>query len=102
MCDLPNGQDQAWGSARTPSGSPPAEIDIDEQLVRSLIAGQHPDLSGLRLEYVHAGWDNALWRLGDELLVRLPGAPRRHRSCSTNSDGYLPSLRFFRFQCLHR
>jgi aminoglycoside phosphotransferase (APT) family kinase protein len=91
MCDLPNGQDHAWGSARTPSGSPPAEIDIDEQLVRSLIADQHPDLSGLPLEYVHAGWDNALWRLGDELLVRLP---RRAQAAPLvlNEQRWLPAL----------
>jgi len=70
--DLPSGQDHAWGSARTPSGSPPAEIDVDEPLVRSLVADQHPDLSDLALEHLEAGWDNTLWRLGDELLVRLP------------------------------
>jgi hypothetical protein len=40
--------------------------------VRSLVADQHPDLSDLALEHLEAGWDNTLWRLGDELLVRLP------------------------------
>jgi aminoglycoside phosphotransferase (APT) family kinase protein len=45
---------------------------VDEPLVRSLVAGQHPDLSDLSLGHLDAGWDNTLWRLGDELLVRLP------------------------------
>jgi aminoglycoside phosphotransferase (APT) family kinase protein len=51
---------------------PDAEIEIDAALVRSLLTDQHPDLAGLALTSVGAGWDNALWRLGDELLARLP------------------------------
>lgn len=51
---------------------PAAEVDVDEGLVRSLLAAQHPDLAALPLVEVDAGWDNTLWRLGDELLVRLP------------------------------
>ena len=35
-------------------------------------------------------------------VTSFPGALRRHRSCSTNNDGYLSSLRFFRFRFLHR
>jgi aminoglycoside phosphotransferase (APT) family kinase protein len=53
-------------------GSPAAEIDVDAPLVRSLLAEQHPDLADLPLARLDAGWDNTLWRLGDELLVRLP------------------------------
>jgi aminoglycoside phosphotransferase (APT) family kinase protein len=52
--------------------SPAAEIEVDEPLVRSLLADQHPDLGDLSLVEVDAGWDNTLWRLGDELLIRLP------------------------------
>ncbi len=51
---------------------PPAEVEIDEALVRSLLADQHPDLAILDLAPVGHGWDNALWRLGDDLVVRLP------------------------------
>jgi len=53
-------------------GSPPAEIDIDEALVRELLAEQHPDLAGQSVGHLAAGFDNSLWRLGDDLLVRLP------------------------------
>ena len=53
-------------------GVPPAEVGIDEQLVRGLLADQHPDLAGLPLRFAAAGWDNELWRLGEDLAVRLP------------------------------
>ena len=51
---------------------PAAEVDVDARLVRALLAEQHPDLAGLPLAPLANGWDNALLRLGDELLVRLP------------------------------
>lgn len=51
---------------------PPAELDIDEALVRGLLAAQHPDLAELPLTAAGYGWDNAMWRLGDELAVRIP------------------------------
>lgn len=53
-------------------GVPPAEVGIDEQLVRGLLADQHPDLAGPPLRFAAAGWDNELWRLGEDLAVRLP------------------------------
>ncbi|MFF4350210.1 aminoglycoside phosphotransferase family protein [Streptomyces sp. NPDC001530] len=53
-----------------------AAIEIDESLVRSLLHEQHPDLAGLGLRPVAGGWDNQLWRLGDELAVRLPRTQR--------------------------
>lgn len=51
---------------------PPAEVRIDEALVRGLLAEQHPDLASLPLTWLASGWDNELFRLGDELTVRLP------------------------------
>ena len=51
---------------------PDAEVELDEALVRHLLREQHPDLAGRPLLYVDAGFDNSLWRLGDDLLVRLP------------------------------
>jgi aminoglycoside phosphotransferase (APT) family kinase protein len=51
---------------------------IDEALVRSMLEAQHPDLAGLELREVVGGWGNQMWRLGDDLAVRIPrleGAP---------------------------
>ena len=53
-------------------GRPEPEVRIDADLVRRLLAGQHPDLADLPLEHLDAGWDNVIFRLGPELLVRLP------------------------------
>lgn len=55
-----------------PRGTPPAEVVIDRALVAGLLADQHPDLAGLPLEELEAGWDNAMFRLGEGLAVRLP------------------------------
>ncbi|MEO7572712.1 MAG: aminoglycoside phosphotransferase family protein [Acidimicrobiales bacterium] len=52
--------------------SPAAEIDIDVALVRALLAEQHPDLAHLAVTAVASGWDNDIFRLGDELTARLP------------------------------
>jgi aminoglycoside phosphotransferase (APT) family kinase protein len=52
--------------------TPPAEVDVNEALVRALLAAQHPDLADLALTPLASGWDNAIFRLGDELTVRLP------------------------------
>jgi aminoglycoside phosphotransferase (APT) family kinase protein len=51
---------------------PGAEVAIDIGLVRALLEEQHPDLAFLRLVDAGEGWDNKLFRLGDELVVRLP------------------------------
>ncbi|MEV4109865.1 aminoglycoside phosphotransferase family protein [Nonomuraea sp. NPDC049695] len=46
-------------------------VEIDEGLVRSLLQEQHPDLAGLTIREVAGGWGNQMWRLGDELAVRM-------------------------------
>ena len=51
---------------------PPAEVDLTPDLVRALLADQHPDLAGLPVRLAAHGWDNATFRLGDDLAVRLP------------------------------
>lgn len=49
------------------------EADIDEELVRRLLDAQMPDLAVRHLSIVEPwGTDNAVWRLGDDLVVRLP------------------------------
>ena len=51
---------------------PSAEADVDKALVQALLREQHPDLADLRLVEVAEGWDNKLFRLGEDLTVRLP------------------------------
>lgn len=53
-------------------GTPAAEVRIDEALASRLLREQHPDLAPLPLRRVDSGWDNAMFRLGGELAVRLP------------------------------
>jgi aminoglycoside phosphotransferase (APT) family kinase protein len=51
--------------------TPDADIDVDQALVARLVREQHPDLQG-DLTLVANGWDNALYRLGERLCVRVP------------------------------
>ena len=68
------------------------EIDIDETLVHRLLAAQFPQWGHLPLEHLPStGTDNALYRLGDEMVVRLP----RIRSAVASVDKeheWLPQL----------
>lgn len=49
------------------------EVMVDQPLVRALPQQQIPDLVGLALTAVEPwGADIAIWRLGDDLVVRLP------------------------------
>jgi aminoglycoside phosphotransferase (APT) family kinase protein len=48
-----------------------SEIEIGEDLVRDLLRDQHPDLAALPIRRVDGGWGNQMWRLGDELAVRM-------------------------------
>ncbi|MDH6133655.1 aminoglycoside phosphotransferase (APT) family kinase protein [Kitasatospora sp. MAA4] len=47
------------------------ETEISEDLVRDLLREQHPDLAELPIREVAGGWGNQMWRLGDELAVRM-------------------------------
>jgi aminoglycoside phosphotransferase (APT) family kinase protein len=52
------------------------ELDVDEQLVRRLLGTVSPAYDGLPLRrFEVTGSDNALFRLGDDLLVRVPRQP---------------------------
>ena len=74
-----------------PAGTPAAEFAIDDALVSDLLADQHPDLARMPLQAVDAGWDNATYRLGDHLAVRLP---RRAVAAAliANEQAWLPRL----------
>ena len=54
------------------TAKPPAEVPIDRALVRALLKEQHRDLANLPLNELGEGWDNRLFRLGDDFAVRLP------------------------------
>lgn len=55
----------------------PGEIDIDATVVGRLIAQQFPRWASLPVTEVRsAGTDNATYRLGDQMVVRLPRLPR--------------------------
>ncbi|WP_340646125.1 aminoglycoside phosphotransferase family protein [Phenylobacterium sp.] len=75
----------------TTVGVPPAEIEIGEALARSLLAAQHPDLAHLPITLVASGWDNDMFRLGDDMAVRLP---RRLAGVEliANEQRWLPTL----------
>jgi aminoglycoside phosphotransferase (APT) family kinase protein len=68
------------------------ELDIDVDLVKRLIVEQFPDWAELPVVGVEPrGTDNALYRLGDNLVVRLP---RRERTAATleKERRWLPKL----------
>jgi aminoglycoside phosphotransferase (APT) family kinase protein len=49
------------------------EVTVGVELVARLIAEQYPHWSGLALRPLEPwGTDNAIWRLGEDLVVRLP------------------------------
>lgn len=51
---------------------PAAEVALSADLVLALLTEQHPDLAALPVRLVAHGWDNATFRLGEDLAVRLP------------------------------
>lgn len=54
---------------------PAAEVLIDEALVRTLLAQEGamiPDAASRALVKTSEGWDSEVWRIGDDLAVRLP------------------------------
>jgi aminoglycoside phosphotransferase (APT) family kinase protein len=68
------------------------EVHTDAELVRRLLAEQFPEWAGLPVEPVrYFGTDNAIYRLGDELSVRLPR--REHNVAQLEKERiWLPRL----------
>lgn len=73
------------------AGMPPATVEVGAAVVRTLIRDQRPDLVGRSLVRVANGWDNATFRLGDDLAVRLP---RRDEAVPLilHEQQYLPGI----------
>ena len=68
------------------------ELEIDEALVRRLLADQFPEWADLPLRRIEpSGTVNAIFRLGDELSVRLPRHKGPMKPGSTEFD-WLPKL----------
>jgi aminoglycoside phosphotransferase (APT) family kinase protein len=68
------------------------ELEIGEELVRELLAGQFPEWAELPLRrFEPSGTDNAVFRLGDELSVRIPRRDGPTRPGSRELD-WLPRL----------
>jgi aminoglycoside phosphotransferase (APT) family kinase protein len=68
------------------------EVDTDVSLVGRLLAAQFPQWAGLPIRPVPSwGTDNALYRLGDDMVARLP---RRERTVETfqKERRWLPRL----------
>ncbi|MGW4082296.1 aminoglycoside phosphotransferase family protein [Streptomyces sp. NPDC004822] len=68
------------------------ELDIDEALVERLVAERFPQWAGLPMRRVaSAGTDNAMFRLGPDLVVRLPRLPGGGRQVGAEHH-WLPRL----------
>ncbi len=63
------------------------ETEITAGHIRDLLRDWHPDLAELSLRAVEGGWGNQMWRLGDELAVRI-------QRMDTNPDHWLKERRW--------
>ena len=69
-----------------------AKSDITPALVSALVATQFPQWAGLPIRPVDLdGWDNTSFRLGDEMLARLPSAERYAAQVAKQQE-WLPRL----------
>ncbi|GHJ16244.1 aminoglycoside phosphotransferase family protein [Micromonospora sp. AKA38] len=66
--------------------------EITADLVRELLRDQHPDLADRPLRLGARGWDNQLWRLGDDLAVRLPWATATADALLRKEHRWVPRL----------
>ncbi|MFC9353201.1 aminoglycoside phosphotransferase family protein [Arthrobacter sp. NPDC057013] len=73
------------------AGMPPPTVEVSAAVVHALIRDQRPDLAGRPVVRVANGWDNATFRLGVDLAVRLP---RRDEAVPLilHEQRYLPGI----------
>lgn len=69
-----------------------AENEITADLIAGLLREQHPDLAGLPLTFGARGWGNQLWRLGDDLAVRLPSFTQDAGELLLKEHALLPAM----------
>ncbi|WP_173088884.1 aminoglycoside phosphotransferase family protein [Devosia sp. 1635] len=65
---------------------------LDADLIAKLLGEQHPDLAELPLALGALGWDNQMWRLGDELAVRLPWSTQDADELLLKEFAFLPAM----------
>jgi aminoglycoside phosphotransferase (APT) family kinase protein len=68
------------------------ENEITADLIAELLRDQHPDLADLPLTFGARGWDNQLWRLGEDLAVRLPWATQDADELLLKEHTLLPAI----------
>ncbi|MFJ3515744.1 MULTISPECIES: aminoglycoside phosphotransferase family protein [unclassified Streptomyces] len=66
--------------------------EVTGELVRDLLRDQHPDLADRPVRFGARGWDNQLWRLGEDLAVRLPWATPSADALLRKEHAWLPGL----------
>ncbi|WP_353828141.1 aminoglycoside phosphotransferase family protein [Agromyces sp. SYSU T0242] len=69
----------------------PDELPIDADLAAALVRRERPDWAELPLTPVGGGTDNLMFRLGDDLLVRMPRRPGGVRSLRKERE-WMPRL----------
>ena len=69
-----------------------AEDEVTADLVAQLLREQHPDLADLPLTFGARGWGNQMWRLGDDLAVRLPWVTHNSGGLLLNEHAWLPAI----------
>lgn len=55
-----------------PYDKPSAEVELDDDVVRRLLADQCPQWLDEPVAFLLAGWDNAMFVIGDDKLARVP------------------------------
>ncbi|MFD7920839.1 aminoglycoside phosphotransferase family protein [Streptomyces sp. NPDC059740] len=68
------------------------ETEITEGLIRDLLREQHLDLADRPLKLGALGWDNQVWRLGDDLAIRMPWATESADVLLRKEHTWLPLL----------
>ena len=69
-----------------------AKLEITAEVVRDLLRDQHPDLADRPVTLGAKGWVNQLWRLGDDLAVRLPWATQSADALLLREHAWVPEL----------
>lgn len=69
-----------------------ASVEPSAELVQALLRDQHPDLAELSITFGSRGWDNQMWRIGDDLAVRLPWQTATADALLRKEHAWLPEL----------